>query len=44
LNSYNDFLEKHKDGIFSVVHEVPTREAMDKEIQRMASLGVSVLQ
>ena len=44
LNSYNYFLEKHKDGIFSVVHEVPTREAMAKEIQRMASLGVSVLQ
>ena len=44
LNSYNDFLEKHKDGIFSVVHEVPTTDAMDKEIQRMASLGVRVLQ
>lgn len=44
LNSYNEFLEKHKDGIFSVVHEVPTKEAMDQEIQRMASLGVSVLQ
>jgi len=43
-NSYTDFLQKHKDGIFSVVHEIPTREAMDKEIQRMASLGVSVLQ
>ena len=44
LNSYNIFLQKHKDGIFSVVHEVPTREAMDKEIQRMAALGVTVLQ
>jgi len=43
-NSYNDFLKKHKDGIFSVVHEVPTREALDKEIQRMASLGINVLQ
>jgi catechol 2,3-dioxygenase-like lactoylglutathione lyase family enzyme len=43
-NSYNDFLKKHKDGIFSVIHEVPTKEAMDKEIQRMAALGVSVLQ
>lgn len=42
-NSYNDFLKKHKDGIFSVVHEVPSKEAMDKEIQRMAGLGVSVL-
>lgn len=44
LNAYSVFLEKHKDGIFSVVHEVPTREAMDQEIQRMASLGVSVAQ
>jgi catechol 2,3-dioxygenase-like lactoylglutathione lyase family enzyme len=43
-DSYNDFLRKHKDGIFSIVHEVPSREAMDKEIQRMARLGVSVLQ
>jgi catechol 2,3-dioxygenase-like lactoylglutathione lyase family enzyme len=43
-NSYNVFLQKHKDGIFSVVHEVPTREAMDKEIQRMAALVVTVLQ
>jgi methylmalonyl-CoA/ethylmalonyl-CoA epimerase len=44
LNTYNLFLEKHKDGIFSVVHEVPTRKAIDKEIERMANLGVSVLQ
>lgn len=43
-NSYKDFLRKHKDGIFSVVHEVPSREAMDQEIQRMASVGVRVLQ
>ena len=42
-NSYNDFLTKHKEGIFSVVHEVLSREAMENEIQRMASLGVSVL-
>jgi catechol 2,3-dioxygenase-like lactoylglutathione lyase family enzyme len=43
-NSYNDFLKRHKDGIFAVVHEVPTSAAVDKEIQRMAGLGVSVLQ
>jgi methylmalonyl-CoA/ethylmalonyl-CoA epimerase len=43
-NSYNEFLKKHKDGIFAVVHEVPTKEAMDQEIQRMASLGARVLQ
>ncbi len=43
-NSYNDFLKRHKDGIFSVVHEVPSKEAMDIEIQRMAEVGVGVLQ
>src|SRR5215831_16659579 len=43
-NSYSDFLRKHKDGIFSVVHEVPSKEAMYDEIQRMARLGISVLQ
>ena len=25
VGSYSDFLKKHKDGIFSVVHEVPSR-------------------
>ena len=43
-NSYSHFMGKHKEGIFAVVHEVPNQEAMDKEIQRMASLGVAVLQ
>ena len=43
-NAYANFVQKHHDGIFSIVHEVPTREAMDKEIQRMAGLGVTVLQ
>lgn len=43
-NSYTDFVGKHKEGIFSVVHEVPSREAMDAEIQRMASHGVGVLE
>ena len=43
-NSYNDFLRRHHDGIFAVVHEVPSREAMKQEIQRLAALGVTVLQ
>jgi catechol 2,3-dioxygenase-like lactoylglutathione lyase family enzyme len=43
-NSYSDFLGQHTEGIFAVVHEVPSEDAMNKEIQRMASLGVSVLQ
>ncbi len=44
LNAFNDFLGKHGDGIFSIVHEVSSRQAMDAEIQRMGSLGVGVLQ
>jgi hypothetical protein len=44
LNAWSDFLGKHGEGIFSIVHEVPSREAMDKEIKRMRSLGVGVLQ
>jgi len=44
VNGYTDYLATHKDGVFSIVHEVPSKEAMEKEIQRMASLGVGVLQ
>lgn len=44
LNAWNDFLGKHGDGIFSIVHEVPSQEAMAQEIKRMRSLGVGVLQ
>ncbi|HTZ56932.1 MAG TPA: VOC family protein [Acidobacteriaceae bacterium] len=44
LNSWNDFLGNHGDGIFSIVHEVPTMAAMNQEIKRMQSLGVGVLQ
>ncbi len=44
LNAWNDFLGKHGDGIFSIVHEVPTEAAMAQEIKRMRRLGVGVLQ
>ena len=44
LNSWNDFLGKHGDGIFSIVHEVPSEAAMTREIGRMRALGVGVLQ
>jgi hypothetical protein len=44
LNAWNDFLGKHGDGIFSIVHEVPSQEAMNQEIKRMRGLGVGVLQ
>ena len=44
LNAFNDFLMKHGDGIFSIVHEVSSKKEMEKEIKRMDSLGVGVLQ
>jgi hypothetical protein len=43
-NALTDFLNKHGDGIFSIVHEVATQEALKKEIRRMHSLGIGVLQ
>lgn len=43
-NAFSRFLSSHGDGIFSFVFEVSSKEAMDKEIQRMRSLGVDVLQ
>jgi hypothetical protein len=44
LNAWNDFLGKHGDGIFSIVHEVSSQAEITKEISRMHSLGVGVLQ
>jgi hypothetical protein len=43
-NAFTDFLSSHGDGIFSFVFEVSSKEERDKEIQRMGSLGVDVLQ
>lgn len=43
-NAYNDFHGKHGDGILSILHEVPSRQALDQEILRMKGKGVAVLQ
>jgi hypothetical protein len=43
-NAYTNFLAKHGDGILSIVHEVPSLNAVEAEIQRMRSKGVGVLQ
>jgi len=43
-NAFNEFLARHGDGIFSIVHRVSDREDVAKEVQRMGSLGVTVLQ
>ena len=44
LNAYTHFLNKHGDGIFSIVHEVPSEAALIAEIARMKAKGVDVLQ
>ena len=43
-NAYTNFLSKHGDGILSIMHEVPSREALEQEIRRMKGKGVEVLQ
>jgi Glyoxalase/Bleomycin resistance protein/Dioxygenase superfamily len=43
-NAYTSFLAKHGDGILSIVHEVPNRQALESEIRRMKEKGVEVLQ
>ena len=43
-NAYTNYLGKHGDGILSIVHEVPTRQALEEEIRRMKGKGVEVLQ
>lgn len=43
-NAFTNFLGKHGDGIVSIEHEAPSRQAMDKEILRMKERGVEVLQ
>jgi catechol 2,3-dioxygenase-like lactoylglutathione lyase family enzyme len=43
-NAYTHFLGQHGDGIFSIVHEVPSEAAMKAEIARMKGAGVGVLQ
>ena len=43
-NAFTAFLAQHGDGIFSIVHEVASKDEMAKEVERMSSLGVGVLQ
>lgn len=43
-NAYTRFLGTHGDGIFSIVHEVPSEAVLKAEIARMKAKGVAVLQ
>jgi hypothetical protein len=40
---FDRFLQRHGDGVFSVVHTVPDQQALDGEIARFGKLGVGVL-
>ena len=43
-NAFSEFKARHGAGVFSIVHRIPDRRALDAELQRMRQLGVSVLQ
>jgi hypothetical protein len=43
-NAFQDFLNKHGGGVFSLVHRVPTKEVYEDELARLKGLGVAVLQ
>ncbi len=44
LNAFNDFLAKHGDGIFAIVHAVSSEKELTGETRRMQGLGVGILQ
>jgi hypothetical protein len=43
-NAYAEFLNKHGDGVFSLLHRTATLEAFQAELERLRGLGVGVLQ
>jgi hypothetical protein len=42
--AYGEFLKKHGDGIFAVLHRPSSVDAFDAEIERLRALGVAVLE
>lgn len=43
-NAFTEFLTRHGSGIFSLMHRVATLEALERELERLARLGVGILQ
>ena len=43
-NAFTEFLARHKGGVFSLMHRAPDPAAIRAEIERLAALGVGVLQ
>jgi catechol 2,3-dioxygenase-like lactoylglutathione lyase family enzyme len=42
--AYAAFLKSYGDGIFSLVHRVPSVAALDQELERLRGLGINVLE
>ncbi len=42
--AFSDHLARHGEGVFSINYAVPSREALEAEVARLAKLGVGVLQ
>ncbi len=43
-NAFTEYLAKHGDGVFSLMHAVPDQQALNSEVSRMKDLGIPVLQ
>lgn len=43
-DAFTDFLSRHGDGIFAIVHQIDRQDVLEREIGRMRHLGVSVLE
>lgn len=43
-NAYTEFLARHGDGIFSLVHRVPTLDSFKQELTFLCQMGLDVLQ
>ena len=43
-NAYTEFLTKHGDGIFSLVHRAPTLDSFKQELPLLCLMGLDVLQ
>jgi len=43
-NAYTEFLGEHGDGIFSLVHRVPTPDSFKQELAILCQMGLDVLQ
>jgi catechol 2,3-dioxygenase-like lactoylglutathione lyase family enzyme len=42
--AFDAFLASHGDGIFAIVYEAPSPDAMNREVERMRAAGVQVLE